>query len=70
MSERNIKINKVESMDWRQRYTFIRSGESVVVDIFYNGKNKFTKYMPVKNASISDILISEINTVITEGLNL
>lgn len=69
VSERGIKINNVESMDWKQRYTFIQSGECAVIDIFYNGKNQFTKYAPVNNFCTSDTLVSEIQTVITEGLN-
>ena len=69
MSERGIKINNVESMDWKQRYTFIQSGECAVIDIFYNGKNQFTKYSPVNNFCTSDTLVSEIQTVITEGLS-
>jgi tRNA A37 threonylcarbamoyladenosine biosynthesis protein TsaE len=69
VSERGIKINNVESMDWKQRYTFIQSGECAVIDIFYNGKNQFTKYAPVNNSCTSDTLVSEIQTVITEGLS-
>ena len=69
VSERGIKINNVESMDWKQRYTFTQSGECAVIDIFYNGKNQFTKYAPVNNSCTSDTLVSEIQTVITEGLS-
>lgn len=69
VNERGIKINNVESMDWKQRYTFVQSGECAVIDIFYNGKNQFTKYAPVNNSCTSDTLVSEIQTVITEGLS-
>ncbi|MBE0448650.1 MAG: AAA family ATPase [Actinobacteria bacterium] len=69
VSERGIKINNVESMDWKQRYTFTQSGECAVIDIFYNGKNQFTKYAPVNNFCTSDTLVSEIQTVITQGLS-
>lgn len=69
VSERGIKINNVESMDWKQRYTFTQSEECAVIDIFYNGKNQFTKYAPVNNFCTSDTLVSEIQTVITEGLS-
>lgn len=69
VSERGIKINNVESMDWKQRYTFTQSGECAVIDIFYNGKNQFTKYAPVNNSCKSDTLVSELQTVIMEGLS-
>jgi hypothetical protein len=69
MSARGIKINNVEPMDWKQRYTFTQSGECAVIDIFYNGKNRFTKYAPVKNFCTSYTLLSEIETVIAKGLS-
>jgi len=67
--QKGITINNVESMDWKQRYSFIQSGESAVFDIFYNGKNKFTKCAPVKNACSSKSLSSEIQAILTEGLS-
>ncbi|SMG66587.1 [weak similarity to] ATP-dependent exoDNAse (exonuclease V), alpha subunit-helicase superfamily I member [methanotrophic bacterial endosymbiont of Bathymodiolus sp.] len=67
--QRGITINNVESMDWKQRYTFTQSGESAVFDVFYNGKNQFTKYAPVKNACTSNSLSSDIQTILTEGLS-
>lgn len=67
--QRGIAINNVEPMDWKQRYTFSKSGESVVFDVFYNSKNKFTKYAPVKSACTSDSLSFDIQTILTEGLS-
>jgi len=69
ISERGITINNVKSMDWKQRYTFTQCGECAVFDIFYNGKNQFTKYAPVKNFCTSDTLVSEVQIIITEGLS-
>jgi len=68
--KKGIIINNVESMDWKQRYTFIQSGESAVFDIFYNGKNKFTKCAPVRNACSSSTLSTEVQTLLTEGLSV
>lgn len=69
VSQRGIKINNVESMDWKQRYTFIQSGECAVIDIFYNGKNQFTKCAHVNNSCTSDTLVSEMMNVIKEELS-
>ena len=66
---RDIKITKVESMDWKQRYTFNQSEEYAVIDIFYNGKNQFTKYAPVTNACSSDMLVDKIQTIIKEEIS-
>jgi hypothetical protein len=67
--QKGITINNVESMDWKQRYTFIRSGESAVFDIFYNGKNQFTKCAPVRNACSSNSLSADVQAILTEGLS-
>lgn len=32
---------------WSQRYVLARGPDSVTVDIFYNGKDQLTKFMPV-----------------------
>jgi ATP-dependent exoDNAse (exonuclease V) alpha subunit len=69
VEHKGITIINVESMDWKQRYSFIQSGESAVFDIFYNGKNRFTKCAPVKNACSSNSLCTEILAILTEGLN-
>ncbi len=69
VNARGIKINNVESMDWNQRYTFTKSGDCAVIDLFYNRKNQFTKCALVNNACTSEILTSEIQTIITEGLS-
>ena len=32
---------------WSQRYTFSRGGDAAVVDVFYDGRDRFTKCMPI-----------------------
>ncbi len=58
--QKDILINNVESMDWKQRYTFIQSGEIAVFDFFYNGKYKFNKCQPVRNQCSSKTLSADI----------
>ena len=70
VEKKGIIINNVESMDWKQRYTFIQSGESAVFDIFYNGKNQFTKCARIRNACSSSILSADVQALLTEGLSL
>jgi hypothetical protein len=69
VNQKGITINNVEPMDWKQRYTFTQSDESAVFDIFYNGRNQFTRYARVKNACTSNALSSDIQTILTEGLS-
>ncbi len=65
----NIGISDVNNQQWFQRYSFLKSGESAVFDIYYNGKHQFTKYSPLRNACTSQILISQISDIITKGLS-
>ena len=67
--QKGIVINNVESMDWKQRYTFLQSGETAVFDIFYNGKNQFTKCAPVRNACSSSTLSTDVQALLTEELS-
>ena len=69
IKEKSINIKNVEAKNYMQRYTFTHSGECAVIDIYYNGKNNFTKCAPVNNLCTSDSLLSEILTIITLGFN-
>ena len=69
VEQNGITISSVEPLDWNQRYTFIQYGERAVVDIFYNGKSRFTKCSLVKNACTSDSLSNTVLGLITEELN-
>ena len=60
VEQENILINNVESMDWKQRYTFIKSGEVVVFDFFYNGKYIFKNCQPVRNQCSSKTLLADV----------
>ena len=69
IEEKGITIRSVEQLDWSQRYTFDHSGERAVIDIFYNGKKRFTKCSPVKNACTSNSFSNTIMSLITEELS-
>ena len=60
VEQENILINNVESMDWKQRYTFIKSGEVVVFDFFYNGKYIFKNCQPVRNQCSSKTFLADV----------
>jgi ATP-dependent exoDNAse (exonuclease V) alpha subunit len=67
--QKGITIKNVESMDWKQRYTFIQSDDIAVFDVFYNGKNQFSKYAPVRNECSSSSLSADVQWILTEGLS-
>lgn len=66
--KKGILIANVEAMDWKQRYTFVQNKDSVVFDIFYNGKKQFTKSAPVSSSCSSNSLISKVQLLLTVGL--
>lgn len=47
LAARKIAVADLKEQAWSQRYTFAREAESAVVDIFYDGKNRLTRCMPV-----------------------
>lgn len=66
---RGINIAALDERQWCQRYTFARGGEIAVVDIFYDGKNRFTKCMPPRLAAFGGAppppLLPEIMELVT-----
>ncbi len=60
MAQDNIRIADVKQMDWKQRYTFVKSTEVAVIDFIYDGKSSFTNCLPVRNDCSSDDFINEI----------
>ena len=69
MEDRGIAIDHVLQPAWCLRYTFKRSEEIAVFDIFYNGKHQFTKYAPVGPMSNSKMLLSDVSETLAQGFD-
>jgi len=69
VSDQGMRIQKVESMPWCQRYSFVRGGELAVYDIWYNGKERFAKCQPVVNACTAGALVADVAVLITQGMS-
>lgn len=67
-SEADIGISNVESKQFLQRYWFHQSGETAVIDIYYNKKKRFTNCVPNTNMSSCPALLSKAVALITEGM--
>ncbi|NDR55359.1 ATP-dependent DNA helicase [Aliiruegeria sabulilitoris] len=50
LTQKGAVVVSLKEQAWSQRYVLARGSESVTVDIFYNGKNQLTKFMPVNPA--------------------
>lgn len=67
--ERKIIIKDVVKHPWSLRYTFNRESEVAVYDIFFNGKNRFTKCQALITACSPGSLVTEAEIMLTEGLS-
>tara|TARA_R110001599_G_scaffold82854_2_gene222832 strand:+ start:21917 stop:24820 length:2904 start_codon:yes stop_codon:yes gene_type:complete len=65
----SVSISEVRARGFAQRYCFQKEGNSAVIDIFYNGKNQFTKFDAKKSLSNSPELINEVERVLEEAFD-
>lgn len=63
-----ITLHKVVELQWCQRYSFARDGAVAVYDIWYNGKDQFTKCQPVVAACSPGTLAAEVGQLLTAGM--
>ncbi|GEO12637.1 ATP-dependent DNA helicase [Microvirga aerophila] len=70
LEPRSIRVASLEERQWCQRYTFAREGDTAVVDIFYDGRNRFKSCMPVKTSAIPARLVPEVVEILTSEIIL
>ena len=63
-----ITLYRVVEQQWCQRYSFTRDGAVAVYDIWYNGKDQFTKCQPVVAACSPGTLAAEVGQLLTAGM--
>lgn len=64
-----VRIDSVREQAWSLRYYFARDEERAVIDVYYNGREQFKKFAPVWPLSTSRALVTEIESVLTNGFN-
>jgi hypothetical protein len=69
LAPKGINVISLKEQAWSQRYVFARGSDSVMVDIFYNGRDQLTKFMPVNplqspTLSLAD-LQNDVGSVLT-----
>lgn len=69
LAARSITVASLKEQQWSQRYTFARQHESAVVDIYYDGRNRFKRCLPIGPKAFSDnpgnSLLHDVLEVIT-----
>ncbi|MGQ7817274.1 AAA family ATPase [Metapseudomonas furukawaii] len=63
-----VTVQKVVEQQWCQRYSFSRGSEVAVYDVWYNGKDQFTKCQPVITACSPGALAGEVGQLLTQGM--
>ena len=66
--ESGITVQNVDEQQWSQRYSFARDGAIAVFDVWYNGKDQFTKCQPVITACSPGTLARDIGLLLTKRL--
>lgn len=69
LAKNGITAVNLKEQQWSQRYVLARGPVSVTVDIFYNGKNQLTRFMPINpSPNPTPSLISlqdDVGTILT-----
>ncbi|TAY93623.1 ATP-dependent DNA helicase [Rhizobium ruizarguesonis] len=70
LKERQIHVIGLKEQAWSQRYTFSRDGDSAVIDVFYDGRDRFTTCMPInvggRLRGSQGALLPEVLQILTE----
>ena len=67
-SASGITVQNVVEQQWSQRYSFAKDGAVAVYDVWYNGKDQFTKCQPVVTACSPGPLAGTVGQLLTEGM--
>lgn len=66
LGQRDIRVSNLKEQPWSQRYTFQRGQEVTVIDIYYDGRDRLKRCMPVGQAAFSNsALLRDALEVIT-----
>lgn len=63
-----ITVQNVVEQQWCQRYIFAKDGAVAVFDIWYNGKDRFTRCQPVITACSPGSLVGTVGELLTVGM--
>ncbi|MBT31602.1 MAG: hypothetical protein CMO01_18255 [Thalassobius sp.] len=55
-----IAVKAVEHLEYMERYTFTRNGLTARMEIYYNGRGKFTRFVPQARHSTCATLLNEV----------
>ncbi|MDU4756657.1 MAG: AAA family ATPase [Veillonella sp.] len=69
LSALDIKIGKIECKPFCVRYTFVRGNGSITLDIYYNGKKRFSSTKFIEKLCNDSGLSADIKTILENGVS-
>ncbi len=67
--DKDIYITEIQHQNYKERYTFKRNNEIVVLDFEYDKNGFFGRVVPIKNLSNSQFLLSSIKMALSTIIN-
>ncbi len=67
--DKGIYITEIQHQNYKERYTFKRNNEIVVLDFEYDKNGFFGRVVPIKNSSNSQFLLSSIKMALSTIIN-
>jgi hypothetical protein len=67
--DKDICITEIQHQNYKERYTFTRNNEIVVLDFEYDKNGFFGRVVPIKNSSNSHFLLSSIKMALSTIIN-
>ena len=64
LDKKDIVIQEIEHLQYKERYTFKRNNEKAVIDFEYKKNGFFGRVVPIQNVTNSHALISDIQTAL------
>lgn len=63
LQNQHIIVSKLEHLEYKDRYTFERQGEKVILDVEYDGQGFFGRAIPLINPTPSALLLRDLETI-------
>ena len=70
LTQKGIRVINLKEQKYSQRYVLARGSDSVTVDIFYNGKNQLTSFMPINPSPEPTPSLAELQDDVVTALTV
>lgn len=70
LAERGISVHSMKELQWSLRYVTVRDNRKATIDIYYDGRDRFTRCMPINPEGSGEglSLVRDVVEVVTTGI--